>query len=78
MGTVDKSTHHFTCPSCGASETVSVYESGSSYGSSWDDAPDADKFDVNWKPNRYGEPRPMSIKCKACGSEGKDDMKHGV
>jgi hypothetical protein len=74
MGIVDKTTHLFTCPSCGASETVRILETGSSYGSSWSAAPETTRFDVNWRLNPYGEPRPVSMTCKACGSNARDEI----
>lgn len=35
MGFIDKTTYTLTCPKCGANESKSVLEKGSSWGSSW-------------------------------------------
>jgi hypothetical protein len=70
MGTTDKTTHHFTCPKCKATETVTILEKGSNWGASWENPPVAEHFVVEWIPNQFGEPRPATIKCKSCGSDG--------
>lgn len=70
MGTIDKTTHLFTCPNCKKTESVTIFERGSNWGASWGDPPDSKLFAVEWKPNQFGEPRPVRIACKVCGSDG--------
>jgi hypothetical protein len=67
MGTTDKTTHNFSCPSCEAKDTITVLEKGSMWGASWNIPPVSELFNVEWKRGQFGEPEPISIKCKTCG-----------
>ncbi len=68
MGTTDKTTHDLRCPNCNASESLTVYEKGSSWGASWEDPPESERFIIDWQRNQFNEPRPVSVKCKSCGA----------
>jgi hypothetical protein len=68
MGTIDKITFTFTCPSCNTQEEGSVVEYGSTYGGSWGSPPKLLKFSVEWSDGQYGQPRPTSAVCMQCGS----------
>lgn len=76
MGTVDKTTHKLTCEKCGATETVTVYEEGSGYRSSWQEPPATANFSVTWEENKWREPRVVAAKCNACGADAKDETSH--
>ena len=70
MGTIDSTTHRFACPNCDTEETLTVREKGSGWRSSWENPPDSELFVVEWKRSQFGdEPKPVSVKCKGCGSE---------
>jgi len=71
MGTVDTTLHAFKCHECNATETVTVHEKGSMWGSSWNDPPESKFFDVTWERNGFREPQPVLVKCKACGATAK-------
>jgi hypothetical protein len=73
MGTIDKIIHNFRCSKCEANEIVTIFEKGSNWEASWTSPPDLDIFSVEWKPNQFGEPCPIKILCKSCGSEGFDE-----
>jgi hypothetical protein len=75
MGTIDQSTHTFTCPICKMVESVRVYEKGSNWGASWQEAPETKHFAVQWEANQFGEPRPISMKCIPCGYDVKCDSR---
>lgn len=70
MGTTDKATHYFTCPTCNIKEETTLLEKGSNWGASWSAPSDLDLFVVDWKLDRYGEPQPITSKCRSCGSIG--------
>lgn len=69
MGTVDKTSHLFTCPGCKTKESVTVYEKGSMWGSSWQEPNALDQFEVEWKPDQTREPMPVKAVCRACGTD---------
>jgi len=66
MGTIDKILIELTCVSCDASERVSVAESGSQYGGSWDD-PAGIFVGFNSVWTFVFRPELTSAKCLKCG-----------
>jgi outer membrane receptor for ferric coprogen and ferric-rhodotorulic acid len=68
MGVVDKTTHTLNC-SCGATESQTIVEYGSAYGSGgWQAGKTFERFDVVWGPNGLSTgPTIASSTCNACG-----------
>lgn len=66
MGTIDKATHQMKCPNCDAAETVTIRETGSNWGTSWETPPKTKSFIVEWAADKFGEPRPVASKCREC------------
>lgn len=67
LGTIDQTTHHFSCANCKTTETVTLYEKGSMWGASWQIPAELGLFAVEWKWSQFKEPIPVKSKCRACG-----------
>jgi hypothetical protein len=67
MGTIDQTTHRFTCTTCSVREETTIHERGSSYGASWGSPSELVNFEVDWKTDKFGEPRPVRALCRTCG-----------
>ena len=70
LGIVDKSTHNFDCPKCGTQETVTILQTGSQWGASWQSPPEAKLFTISWNQDTLGEPLPYLYECLACRING--------
>lgn len=66
MGVIDKTTYTLRCESCQNSETASVLEHGSSYGSSWQSGAKFKDFQTQWSGGDKTEPRLTSSVCTKC------------
>lgn len=68
MGTTDAVYYRLTCPNCGAQETVSARETGSSWSASWGAIGTPKGFNITQSDNG---PLPSldSAVCKECGVE---------
>lgn len=75
MGIIDSTNHIFRCSNCNSIEEIRIVERGSSYGASWADAPNLQKFDVRWTLNQFGEPTPILAKCAACEADASHEVK---
>ena len=69
MGVIDEVKYSVHCPSCNASENVTIVEKGSAYGSNWKRGRVLVHFTVEWsEPTKIDAPEITSIQCKGCGS----------
>jgi predicted RNA-binding Zn-ribbon protein involved in translation (DUF1610 family) len=69
MGIIDKTTHHLTCPQCGASEACIVLDKGSNWsGSHWQSGAKFERFETTWSGGGSTEPELVSATCKQCGA----------
>ena len=66
MGYIDQTAHTLTC-SCGETESQTIVERGSPYGSSWGSGKPFQKFTVVWKDGNLRGPEIKQATCKACG-----------
>ncbi len=69
MGIIDKTTYRLTCSRCGAHETASVLDKGSSWGGShWQSSAKFEQFEISWSGGGNTEPVITSAICKRCGT----------
>ena len=69
MGIIDQETNTLKCSKCGASESVTVFQLGSSYGASWQAGKAMSRFTVNWgEVASFTGPDITSATCNACGT----------
>ena len=67
MGYIGQTTHTLEC-ACGVTESVTIVERGSAYGSSWVSEKPLKNFKVDWKPGQFRGPEISSASCNKCGA----------
>ena len=78
MGVIDKTTFNIKCNCCGATESGSAVEYGSSYRSSWGSNPKFDKFYVIWQQDSKYGPEIEEAICNRCGVIANVDRNYGT
>ncbi len=77
MGVSDKLWFRLVCPKCGASETLSVLDYGSTWsGPAWGNLGDAERFDLD-ATKSGGEPEVKGAICKVCGIAASIESEYG-
>jgi len=66
MGYIDSAKYTLSCPRCGTTESASVLEKGSCWGSSWQEGVSFAMFDTQWNGGGKCEPTLTSATCKKC------------
>lgn len=66
MGIIDAATHALQC-SCGAAESVQIFQYGSSYGGTWQPGKPFARFVVSWAATGSVGPTIRSAQCRSCG-----------
>jgi phage terminase large subunit GpA-like protein len=69
MAIMDQMTFRFSCPQCGATESIKFQEKGSGWGSSWESSSTLSKFTAEWSGGDRIEPEVKSAVCNECGSK---------
>lgn len=77
MGISDKFWVKLTCPSCNATDTVSVNDKGNSFGGASWGVPTSDAFDLTGTGGGKTEPEVTSATCKQCGTAAVVESRFG-